>query len=134
MHKIESLCSTPETNTAPLINYVLGRFSRDPMLLCPWDSPGKSTKVGCHALLQRIFPIQGLNQRLNLSLLHLLHWQADSLTLAPPGKPKNSGGISKNEIVTNLQLHQGMARKFLFTCRYQLFDVDCTEVCAKKDS
>ena len=27
--------------------------------LCPWDSPGKSTGVGCHILLQRIFPTQG---------------------------------------------------------------------------
>ena len=25
------------------------------MLLCPWDFPGKSTGVGCHFLLQRIF-------------------------------------------------------------------------------
>ena len=25
------------------------------------DSPGKNTVVGCHALLQRIFPTQGLN-------------------------------------------------------------------------
>ena len=25
------------------------------------DSPGKNTRVGCHALLQGIFPIQGLN-------------------------------------------------------------------------
>ena len=30
-------------------------------LLCPWDSPGKSTGVGCHALLQGIFPSQGSN-------------------------------------------------------------------------
>ena len=30
-------------------------------LLCPWDSPGKNTGVGCHALLQQMFPIQGLN-------------------------------------------------------------------------
>ena len=30
-----------------------------------------------------IFPTQGLNPR----LLHLLHWQTDSLPLAPPGKP-----------------------------------------------
>ena len=28
-------------------------------LLCPWDSPGKNTGVGCHALLQGIFLIQG---------------------------------------------------------------------------
>ena len=31
------------------------------MLLCPWDSPGKNTGVGCHSLLQGIFPTQGLN-------------------------------------------------------------------------
>ena len=30
-------------------------------LLCPRDSPGKNTGVGCHALLQGIFPIQGLD-------------------------------------------------------------------------
>ena len=51
-------------------------------LLWPWDSPGKNTGVGCHAL-QRIFPIQGSN----LPLLRLLHRQANSLSLAPPGKP-----------------------------------------------
>ena len=28
-------------------------------LLCPWDSPGKNTGVGGHALLQGIFPTQG---------------------------------------------------------------------------
>ena len=28
-------------------------------LLCPWDSPGKNTGVGCHALLQGIFLTQG---------------------------------------------------------------------------
>ena len=30
-------------------------------LLCPWNSPGKNTGVGCHSLLQESFPIQGLN-------------------------------------------------------------------------
>ena len=29
--------------------------------LCPWDSPGKNTEVGCHSLLQGIFLTQGLN-------------------------------------------------------------------------
>ena len=37
-----------------------------PRLLCPWDSPGENTGVGCHLLLQRIF----LTQELNLGLLH----------------------------------------------------------------
>ena len=35
-------------------------------LLCPWNSPGRYTGVGCHFLLQEIFPTQGLN----LCLLH----------------------------------------------------------------
>ena len=30
-------------------------------LLCPWNSSGKNTGVGCHSLLQGIFPNQGLN-------------------------------------------------------------------------
>ena len=30
-------------------------------VLCPWDSPGKNTGVGCHFLLQSIFPTQGSN-------------------------------------------------------------------------
>ena len=30
-------------------------------LLYPWDSPGKNTEVGCHALLQGIFLTQGLS-------------------------------------------------------------------------
>ena len=30
-------------------------------LLCPWDSPGNSTGVDCHFLLQWIFPTQGWN-------------------------------------------------------------------------
>ena len=34
--------------------------------LCSWDFPSKSTGVGCHFLLQRIFLIQGSN----LGLLH----------------------------------------------------------------
>ena len=38
--------------------------------------------VGCHFLLQGIFPAQGSNLR----LLCLLHWQVDSFTTAPPGK------------------------------------------------
>ena len=37
--------------------------------------PGKNTRVGCHFLLQEIFPTQESNPR----LLHLLHRQMDSL-------------------------------------------------------
>ena len=51
-------------------------------LLCPWNFPGKNTGMGCHFLLQGIFP----TYRSNPHLLHHLHWQADSLPLVPPGK------------------------------------------------
>ena len=47
------------------------------------DSPGKVTGVGCHALLQGIFPTQGSNQHLFCPL----YWQMGSLPLAPPRKP-----------------------------------------------
>ena len=57
-------------------------YCNPPRRLWPWNFSGKNTKVGCHFLLQRIFLIQGLNLR----LLHLLHWQAVSLPLVPPGK------------------------------------------------
>ena len=53
-------------------------------LLCPWDSPGKNTGVGCHAYLQEIFP----TQELNMHLLHLLPWQSDSLPLSHLGGPQ----------------------------------------------
>ena len=56
-------------------------------LLCPWDSLGKNTGVGCHALLQGVFLTQGQN----LHLSRLLHWQAGSLPLVPPGKPRDEG-------------------------------------------
>ena len=44
-------------------------------LLYPWDFPGKDTGMGCHFLLQGIFPTQGLNSC-------LLCWQTDSLPLS----------------------------------------------------
>ena len=52
-------------------------------LLCPWDSPGKNTGVGCHFFLQGIFP----TQKLNPCLLHLLNWQADPLPSCHLGSP-----------------------------------------------
>ena len=33
--------------------------------LCPWDFPGKNIGVGCHFLLQEIFPTQGSNPGLS---------------------------------------------------------------------
>ena len=55
-------------------------------ILCPRNSPGKNTGVGCYFLLQGIFLTQGSNPQ----LLCLLHWQVDSLPLVPSGKPTGS--------------------------------------------
>ena len=61
--------------------------SQAPLL---WDSPGKNPGVGCHALLQGIFLIQGSN----LHLLCVLHWQASSLPLVLPGKEPESAAVA----------------------------------------
>ena len=61
----------------------------DPMeparLLWPWDSPGMNTAVGCQALLQGIFPIQGSNPHF-LCLLR-------SLPLSHRGNPSMNIGV-----------------------------------------
>ena len=44
------------------------------------NSPGKNTGMGCHFLLQEVFPTQG-------STWSLLHWQVDSLPLRHLGSP-----------------------------------------------
>ena len=62
-------------------------------LICPWDSPGKNTGVGCQDLLQGIFLTQGSNP----CLLHLLHWQVSSLPLVPPEKPNVNTWVLKSE-------------------------------------
>ena len=51
---------------------VLSHSAMSTRLFCLWDSPDKNTAVGCHSLLQGIFPTQGWNP-------HLLHLQVDSL-------------------------------------------------------
>ena len=51
-------------------------------LLCPWNSPGKNTGVGCHFLLQGIFLIQGLNPGLPHCGRGL---STDCLPTEPPG-------------------------------------------------
>ena len=40
---------------------------------CPWNSPGKNTRVGCHFLLQEIFPTQGSNPGL-LHSRQIFYW------------------------------------------------------------
>ena len=51
----------------------------------PWDSPGKNPGVGCHALLQGIFPIQESNP----CLLCLLHYRQILYPQSHLGSPLN---------------------------------------------
>ena len=61
----------------------------------PGGSLSKKTGVGCRALLQRIFPIQGLNPH----LLCFLHWQVGSLPLEPTDKtPVHCDQVSNSQI------------------------------------
>ena len=64
--------------------------------LCPWNSPSRNTGVGCHALLQGIFPTQG-------SHLHLLQCVTRS-----PGEKKvmqmKSTGPSLEQTFTVLEI------------------------------
>ena len=57
------MCASPVTS---VVSDSLCPYEQWPTrLLCPWDSPGKNTGVGCQALIQGIFPCQESN-------LHLL--------------------------------------------------------------
>ena len=58
-------------------------FSAIARLLCPRDSLGKNTGVGCHFLLLEIFPTQGSN----LGLLHLAALAGGFSPTEPHRKP-----------------------------------------------
>ena len=74
---VRSRC--PESGVCVVSNSLQPRGLQPTGLLCPWDFPGKNTGVGCHFLLQGIFPAQELN-------LCLLNWQVDSIPLSHLGK------------------------------------------------
>ena len=78
MHYMQICCCYLVSELRPTVLRPYGLQSD--RLLCPWDSPGRNTGMGCQALLQGIFPTQGLN-------LRLLHWQVDSLPLRLQGSP-----------------------------------------------
>ena len=59
-------------------------------LLCPWDFPGRSTGVGCHALLQGIFPVQGSSNPAAAAAAKSLQsclTLCDPIDGSPPGSP-----------------------------------------------
>ena len=106
-------CVTHTSNQASIYMHacMLSRFSCVRLCVTPWtiappgssvygDSSGKTTRVGCHALLQGIFPSQRSN------LLCLLHGQVGSLPLAPPVKP--SPPLGRTQMLPNLGMALGL--------------------------
>ena len=66
LQSLEALCMLSHS----VLSDSLWPFGLEPArLLCPWNSTGKPTGVGCHFLLQGIFATRGLN----LCRLCLLH-------------------------------------------------------------
>ena len=78
-----------ESVSLSVMSYSLWPHGLEPArLLCPWNSLGKNTGVGCHSLLQGIFPTQGLSPGLQ-------YLRQNSLLSEWPGKP-NSHCLIKN--------------------------------------
>ena len=72
-------------------------YTQPSRLLCPWVSPGKNTGVGCHALLQGIFPTRHQTRVSGVSCIG--RWS--SLPLVPPGNPHTIWYLT-----TNLFIHK----------------------------
>ena len=100
------------------------------LTLYPWNFPGKNTRMGLHVLLQGIF----LTQESSPHLLHLLHCQACSFPLVPPGKPHNpwnhiSNGIYYHPVanllllfsVSNWEFFLRLCMKTLWMWRYSRY-------------
>ena len=96
-------CQTP-------LSIVQSHGPQPARLLCPWDSPGKNTGLGCHAPLQGIFlPDSGIEPAL----------QADCLLSEPPGKPQ--GYISQKNKTKSLKSWVCATGIFLFCNHGRLY-------------
>ena len=67
-------------------------------LLCPWDSSGKNTRVGCHALLQGIFLTQGSNPGLLHRRWVFTIWATKEAQQRLQSYPRQ---VTKSMVVTN---------------------------------
>ena len=73
-------------------------------LLCLWDSPGKNAGVGCHFLIQSIFPTQESNPG-------LLHCRQTLYRLIHQGSPVSSRWCIKCQRMDNqIRSDQSLSR------------------------
>ena len=77
-------------------------------LLCPWNSPGQTTRVGSHSLLQAIFPTQGSN-------LGLPHCRRILYHLSHKGSPKIAYNVSYHQKETQKKNHCRNGDHWLFS-------------------
>ena len=83
------------------------------------DSPGKDTGVGCHALVQGIVPIQGLNSRLISPAMAggffttSTNWDAGKEEICTPTSIKHwLGANTQEEEASNRSRVQGESQMF----------------------
>ena len=74
---------------------------------CLQNSPGKNTRVGCHFLLQGIFPTHGLNSGLLhcRETLYPLSHQASPTCCAAQPKKKNFFFKAQQRVLNELKIH-----------------------------
>ena len=97
-------------------------------LLCLWNFPCKSIGVGCHFLLQGIFPVQGWNWL----LLHLLHYHVNSLPLHHLGSPQVSSSIAN--LICNFNLNCRQFISIIYYWMNQVWKIFYRTSGEKKDS
>ena len=98
----ECVCAVLSCSVCPALCYPMD--CSPPGSSVHGDSPGKNTRVGCHALLQEIFPIQGSNpglphcRQILYCLRHqespkILEWVVYPFTRGT-SQPRNRTGVS----------------------------------------
>ena len=104
------VCRNPHGPAPPLVKVLVTQScltlcnpmdcSPSTRILCPWDFPGQNTGVGCHSLLQGIFPTQGSNPSLP-------HWRQILYHLSHQGSPVPSLAKPLNQLPPSLDLIPG---------------------------
>ena len=77
-HEIQGHCflegKYKNVNCSVVNDFLLFHRLSPTRLLCPWNSPGNNTRVGCHSLLQGIFLTHGANPGLLHCRQILYYW------------------------------------------------------------
>ena len=102
-----------------LFDSVQSRRRQPTRLLCPWDSPGKNTGVGCHFLLQCIKVKSGSEVAQSCPTL------CDPIDGSPPGS--SVPGILQTRIL------EWVAISFSYACMRAKLLQSCLSLCDPKD-